>query len=81
MTHKQNHRNKNKEQKYTCNSVILIKYFTANKKRDTNLLLIMGIEKIYQNNKQCFYHQKIKKRKKKKRKKEVVNEEVVHINI
>ena len=46
MTHKQNHRNKNKEYKHTCNSVVLIKYSTTNKKRDTNLLLIMGIEKI-----------------------------------
>ena len=44
----------------------------------------MGREKIDQNNKQCFYLQKIykkKKKKKKKRKKEAVNEEVVHINI
>ena len=58
MTHKQNHRNKNKEQKHTCNSVVLINYSIANKKRDTNLLLIMGREKIDQNNKQCFYLQK-----------------------
>ena len=61
----------------------MVKHSTANKKRDTNLLLIMGREKIDQNNKQCFYLQKIykKKKKKKKRKKEAVNEEVVHINI
>ena len=70
MTHKQNHRNKNKEQKYTCNSVILIKYFTANKKRDTNLLLIMGREKIDENNKQCFYLQKIKFKNKRERERE-----------
>ena len=82
MTHKQNHRNKNKEQKHTCNSVVLINYSIANKKRDTNLLLIMGREKIDQKNKQCFYLQKKKtKKKKKKRKKEAVNEEIVHINI
>ena len=81
MTHKQNHRNKNKEQKHTCNSVVLFKYSTANKKRDTSLLLIMGREKIYQKNKQCFYLQKFKL-KKKKRKKEAVNEEVCpYINI
>ena len=80
MTHKQNHRNKNKEQKYTCNSVILIKYFTANKKRDTNLLLIMGEKKLIRIISSVSISKKfIKKRK--KRKKETVNKEVVHINI
>ena len=44
MTHKQNHKNKSKEEKHTCNSVVLIKHSTTNKKRDTNLLLIMGRE-------------------------------------
>ena len=67
MTHKQNHRNKNKEQKHTCNSVVLINYSIANKKRDTNLLLIMGREKIDQKNKQCLYLQKIYRKKKKER--------------
>ena len=54
MTHKQNDRNKNKEQKHT-------------------LLLIMGREKIDQNNKQCFYLQKIKLKKKRERERERKN--------
>ena len=48
MTQKQNHKKKIKKNKKenTCNSVVLIKHSIANKKRDTNLLLIMGREKI-----------------------------------
>ena len=72
MTQKQNHKKKKikkkiKEQKHTCNSVVLIKHSIANKKRDTNLLLIMGREKIDQKNKQCLYLQKIYRKKKKEK--------------
>ena len=81
MTQKQNHKKKIKknkkktlkkkikEQKHTCNSVVLIKHSIANKKRDKNLLLIMGREKIDQKNKQCLYLQKIYRKKKEERKK------------
>ena len=31
MTHKQNHKNKSKEEEHTYNSVVLIKHSTANK--------------------------------------------------
>ena len=45
MTHKQNHRNKNKEYKHTCNSVVLIKYSTANKKERYKLIINNGDRK------------------------------------
>ena len=46
MTHKQNHKNKNKEEKqlYGFNKALYCKI--KKKKRGTNLLLIMGREKI-----------------------------------
>ena len=66
MTHKQNIETK-KKQKHTCNSVVLIKHSTANKKKYTNLLLIMVREKIDLNNKYCFYLQNIYKKRKEKK--------------
>ena len=45
MTHKQNHRNKNKEYKHTCNSAVLIKYSTANKKERYKLIINNGDRK------------------------------------
>ena len=75
MTHKQNHRKKkkNKEQKHTCNSVVLIKYSTINKKRDTNLL-IMEEKKLIRTISSVSISKIFIKKK-------VVNDEVVHVNI